>query len=159
MASSKTTESTEVPPAQEPRAVYEVRLDEKHKNDGVMQSEAYKAGSTMQKVLASKYFPPGEGTSTLKVTILSVSKGSRWGRICCGEVGVGWAVLKSEWCLTRDGKNLTPPKIETTRDSGAAGTKDANAEYGENQIVDDLARAAGDTIGPKATAALLQIDK
>lgn len=156
---SKTTESTEEPPVQDSRVVYEVKLDEKHKNDGAMQSDAYKVGSTMQKVLASKYFPVGEGTATLKVTILSVSKGSRWGRICCGELGLGWAVLRTEWCLTRDGKNLTQPKLETTKDSGAIGIKDANAEYGEKQIVMDLAQAAGDRIGAKATAALLQIDK
>jgi len=158
------TQTTDVPPTsqEKSRVTYEVKLSEKHNMDGKKQSEAYRVGSQMKKVLASSiYFPPSDEDDavSLKVKILSVTKGSRWGRICCGEFGVGWAVLKTEWCLTRDGKSLTALNMETTRDSGAAGTKDGDANYSEKQIVDELAQAAANTIGVKAKAALLQINK
>lgn len=158
MAGETTKPSVDATPLQEGRVIYEVKLDEKHNKDGKKQSEAYRVGSQMQKVLASpNYFPPNE--VTLKLTVSSISKGSRWGRICCGECGVGWAVLKTEWCLTRNGKNLTSPKTETTRDSGAIGTKDGDPNFSEKQIVDDLAHAAANRIGAKAKAAVLQIEK
>jgi hypothetical protein len=150
--SHKEAKEPTVLPTQEARVFYEVKLDPKLANDGQAQSEAYRAGSQMTKVLAAQYFKPSEGDVTLKVAVLSISKGSRWGRICCGECGVGWASLTTEWCLTRDGKDLSTPIKHTTLDSGAAGTKDGDKNFAKKELVDSLAKRAAHEIGKKAMA-------
>jgi hypothetical protein len=47
------------------------------------------------------FFPPNKGDITLKITVMACSEGSRCGRICCGELGVGWVMLDCDWLLMR----------------------------------------------------------
>jgi hypothetical protein len=96
-----------------------------------------------------------ERATTLNVTITACSEGSRCGRICCGELGVGWVVLKASWHLSRDNKQLTEPTKERFRDSGAIGCADlCDEKFGEHALLTTLTTAAAHTIATKATRAL-----
>lgn len=142
------------------RVWYEVKLSpEADAKDPKKMSEAYKVGAILNKTLSGdQYFPPNQGDITVKVIILKINKGSRWGRICCGEAGMGWASLDVDWCLLRqDGKEVSPVKRERVKDSGALGTRDANQEFSETQIVEDMASRAANQVGAKAKAAALQL--
>lgn len=139
------------------RVWYEVKLSPEDAKDPKKMSEAYKVGTILTKTL-SGYFPPDQGEITVKVIILKINKGSRWGRICCGEAGMGWASLDVDWCLLdRDGKEITPLKRERAKDSGALGTRDGNKEFSETLIVEDMASRAANQVGAKAKAAALQL--
>jgi hypothetical protein len=91
------------------------------------------------------FLPTSKGNIILKITVLACSGGSRFGRICCAELGVGWVMLDCEWLLmTGDAKltkttKPTKPKTESLRSSGAIGFTDVcDASYGENTISNDL---------------------
>uniref|UniRef100_A0A7S3LFD6 Uncharacterized protein n=1 Tax=Amphora coffeiformis TaxID=265554 RepID=A0A7S3LFD6_9STRA len=48
-------------------------------------------------------FQPSPDTSgpILHVDVLQCTQGSRCGRICCAELGMGWVVLEVSWRLTQ----------------------------------------------------------
>jgi hypothetical protein len=106
--------------------------------------------------LYSWYTTNKEDAITLNVTIIACSEGSRWGRMCCGELGVGWVLLKLNWhLLSKDNKRLTNPTGERLRDSGALGFADLCEEnFGEQRMLTYLASEAADTIAMKARSAL-----
>jgi hypothetical protein len=103
----------------------------------------------------ASYITKNEKAITLNVTITACSEGSRLGRICCGELGVGWVVLKLKWHLSKDNKRLTEPTKERFRDSGAIGLADVCADnFGEQTMLTYLASEAAKTIARKASNAL-----
>jgi len=71
----------------------------------------------------------------LHVNIDNCTPGSRWGRMCCGELGVGWAVLCISWSVedgNKVGMNRNKKEFAT---SGAIGLDDVCDEnVGENFI-------------------------
>jgi hypothetical protein len=96
-----------------------------------------------ERIEKGDFFPTSKGDITLKISVLACSEGSRCGRICCAELGVGWVMLDCEWLLmTGDATKLTKPtkpKTESLRSSGAIGFRDVcDANYGENTILNDL---------------------
>lgn len=89
-----------------------------------------------------------KGSNTLTIDILQCTEGSRWGRVCCSEVGVGWVVLEVSWKLVA-GKEVippdaTPPKIlcegtKKLRDGGNLGFADlCEPKLGESTLVEDM---------------------
>jgi hypothetical protein len=104
----------------------------------------------------SWYTTNKEEAITLNVTIIACSEGSRWGRICCGELGVGWVLLKLNWhLLSQDNKRLTEPTEEKFRDSGAIGCVDmCEDKFGEQTMLTCFASEAARTIARKASSAL-----
>jgi hypothetical protein len=104
------------------------------------------------------FFPPNKGDITLKITVVACSEGSRCGRICCGELGVGWVMLDCDWLLMRGDTKLTKPKTESLRSSGALGFTDVcEANYGENTILNDLCYKMAETIGQESAMALSRL--
>jgi hypothetical protein len=107
-----------------------------------------------ERIEKGDFFPTSKGDITLKITVLACSEGSRCGRICCAELGVGWVVLECEWLLMRGDAILTV-KTEKLRDSGAIGFADlSDADYGHDTLVYELSLKMARTIGHKADLAL-----
>ena len=77
----------------------------------------------------------------LTLEIIRCTEGSRWGRICCAELGEGWIILKIRWALTIEGSPETvlatgESKLE---DSGNIGCSDlCDSNYGEHALLDIL---------------------
>jgi hypothetical protein len=80
-----------------------------------------------------------ESTLSIQLKIKRCSEGSRWGRICCGELGMGWSLLFVEWTLVeKDAENdgtLIGPEVVQCRNSGAIGFVDVcESDYGEKSV-------------------------
>jgi hypothetical protein len=109
----------------------------------------------LETIQSGNFFPPNKGDITLKVTVMACSEGSRCGRICCGELGVGWVMLDCEWLLARGDAKLTEPRTEKLRDSGAIGFSDVcEANYGQHLLLNELCYKMSEQIGTKSARAL-----
>lgn len=166
LAATTTTTTTTTTYASPPvRIVCEVNLrpQDEHRSNRIAMADI--VAKQITKTLTGTAFFPSTSSSnnedavTLYITISACSEGSRWGRIWCGELGVGWAVLRVGWCLlTQGGDPLTKPCTEVFRDSGAVGFQDlCNAHHGENQVLDSMCFLAANHVGAKAKAAILSI--
>jgi hypothetical protein len=139
------------------RVAFEVKLrpkDQKVPNRVTMANDVVER---MSETILQKgnFFPPNKRDITLKVTVVACSEGSRWGRICCGELGVGWVMLDCEWLLARGDTKLTEPTTETLRSSGAAGFSDVcDANFGQNTLLNELCYKMSEQIGNKSAKAL-----
>jgi hypothetical protein len=72
----------------------------------------------------------------LNLNILQCTEGSRWGRICCGELGLGWIVLETKWELVDEKGCVLVKGASKLRDSGALGCVDMCAnDYGEQSLL------------------------
>jgi hypothetical protein len=100
-----------------------------------------------------------EGGIALITTVVACSVGSRWGRMCCGELGAGWVVLHVQWHLeNEDGMKLTEPKTEKVRDSGVIGFEDlCDADFGPHTVKFELSKRAAKTISAEAKSAILRM--
>lgn len=114
---------------------------------------AEKAKASMVEVFKDQF--SGEGGVELKISFLQCTKGSRWGRMCCGELGMGWVVLELDWSLVEGDKVLKQPAKFKLRDSGAAGISDlCDSDYGENVLLTQLCQEAARKIVREATPVL-----
>lgn len=100
-----------------------------------------------------------EGGIGLTATVTACSIGSRWGRMLCGELGVGWIVLHVQWYLeNEDGMKLTEPKTVKIRDSGVIGVEDiCDVNFGPHTMKYELSKQAVKRISADVKVALLQI--
>ena len=97
----------------------------------------------------------------LTVTLLQCTEGSRWGRICCGELGVGWVVLEIQWKLTDTVTSIVLTKgTKKLRDSGAIGFVDmCKSDMGEVALLDEMTPKLANKIALASLNALQQPDK
>lgn len=80
-----------------------------------------------------------QGSRTLSIEILECTDGSRWGRICCAELGYGWIILDARWKVKdMDGKILKQG-TKVWNDSGAIGLDDVcESDLGEKRLLGDM---------------------
>lgn len=98
----------------------------------------------------------GRPDAAIDINIEMCTEGSRWGRICCGELGMGWIVLNLTWQLQG---NPEPARRIKLRDSGAIGFTDVcEPNYGENLLLNDMTVRAARKITKEALE-LLQTTK
>jgi hypothetical protein len=138
------------------RVVFELELRPKDQKMPDRVTLANKVVERMSETIQQgNFFPPNKGDITLKIAVVACSEGSRCGRICCGELGMGWVMLDCDWLLMRDDAKLTKPKTESLRSSGAIGFTDiCDANFGENTILNDLCYKMAEKIGKKSATAL-----
>jgi hypothetical protein len=137
------------------RLVFEVMLKDKKVTPRQLTLANEVVTRMTETIQKGHFFPPNAGDITLTITIVACSEGSRYGRLCCGELGVGWVVLECEWLLMRGDVKLTTTKTEKLRDSGAIGFADlCDANYGENTLLMDLCVRMAVQIGKKSAIAL-----
>jgi len=78
---------------------------------------------------------PSTENRILRVNIHNCTTGSRWGRLCCGWLGVGWAEFSISWSV-EDGNKVVTNHQKKFATSGAIGLDDTcNANVGENFIM------------------------
>lgn len=83
------------------------------------------------------------------------SEGSSMGHMCCGELGVGWAVFEVEWYLLQGDTRLTPTEKEHFGDSGGTGFADlCDRDYGEHAVLVKMSGKAGEKIIATVTSQL-----
>lgn len=76
----------------------------------------------------------------LNIKILQCTEGSRMGRICCAEMGVGWVVLEIQWALKDEKGNVLANGSKKLQDSGNIGIADLCAsDIGERRLLDTMA--------------------
>ena len=81
---------------------------------------------------------------TLSIVVLQCTAGSRWGRACCAELGMGWVVLEIQWKLTSsstgdDTVACLAQGCEKRRDAGNMGFGDfCSSDVGERALFDDM---------------------
>jgi hypothetical protein len=157
---SETTKVEPAPPSADKnttiRVVFELELRPKDQKVPDRVTLANKVVERMSEtIFRGNFFPPSKGDITLKITVVACSEGSRWGRICCGELGMGWVMLDCDWLLMRGDAKLTEPKTQSLRSSGAIGFTDmCDENFGENTILNDLCYKMAEKIGKKSAAAL-----
>jgi len=91
---------------------------------------------------------PNNNKLTLHINIVRCSDGSRAGRMCFGELGMGWALLFLRWRLSNDQTKDTVlgPFEEKFRDSAAAGCADlCDPMFGDNTV-----KRMASILGPNA---------
>jgi hypothetical protein len=138
------------------RLAFEVELRPKDQKVPGRVALANKVVERMSETIQrGSFFPPNKGDITLKIKVVACSEGSRCGRICCGELGVGWVKLDCEWLLMRGDAKLTKPKTESLRSSGAIGFSDVyDANYGENTLLNNLYYEMATQIAKNSATAL-----
>jgi len=78
---------------------------------------------------------PSRSNRILRVSVDNCTPGSRWGRMCCGWLGVGWAVLYISWSV-EDGNKVVTNHQKKYATSGAIGLDDTCDElFGEHFIM------------------------
>ena len=92
----------------------------------------------------------------LNLNILQCTEGSRWGRICCGELGAGWIVLEIKWELIDEKKGCVLVKGRSKlRDSVAIGCADVcESNYGEENLLNTMTPNLATEIKSKSRAFL-----
>jgi hypothetical protein len=94
-------------------------------------------------------------TLTLHVQITRCTPGSRAGRICCGELGCGWAVLFVKWSISESGEMIIASHTEKYTSSGLCGLEDiCESTVGEDFIYEAVRAIAPGDIVKKAVIAL-----
>jgi len=93
---------------------------------------------------------------SLNLNILQCTEGSRWGRMCCAEVGVGWIVLEIKWELIDENKGCVLVKgASKLRDSAAIGFADlCESNYGEENLLNTMTPNLATEIKSKSRAFL-----
>ena len=91
------------------------------------------------------------GSTVLNLSILQCTEGDRWGRICCGELGVGWIVLEIEWNLKDEKGCVLVQGASKLRDSGVVGFSDlCDNYYGEKNLINTLTPKLAEEIKSKS---------
>ena len=91
------------------------------------------------------------GSTVLNLSILQCTEGDRWGRICCGELGVGWIVLEIEWKLKDEKGCVLVNGASKLRDSGVVGCSDlCDNYYGEKNLINTLTPKLAEEIKSKS---------
>ncbi|KAL3893227.1 MAG: hypothetical protein SGARI_008304 [Bacillariaceae sp.] len=82
-----------------------------------------------------------DGKQTIKIDILQCTEGSRCGRICCSEIGVGWVVLEIKWQLLQGKRDIVVAQgKDKLRDGGSIGCADmCSSDVGENALLKQMA--------------------
>jgi|EP00979_Chaetoceros_neogracilis_P008944 hypothetical protein len=94
-------------------------------------------------------------TLTLHVQITRCTPGSRAGRICCGELGLGWALLFVKWSISEGGEIIIASHTEKYTSSGFIGLDDiCESTVGEDFIFKAVRAIAPGDIVKKAVIAL-----
>ena len=95
-------------------------------------------------------------TLALHINITRCTPGSRAGRVCCGELGVGWALLFIQWSISEGGdKIVIASGTEKYRSSGALGCDDiCESTVGEDFVCKVARSTAPGDIVKNATIAL-----
>ena len=94
-------------------------------------------------------------TEVLTLNIIQCTDGSRWGRMCCGELGVGWIVLEIKWRLIDEYQSVLVEGASKLHHSGGIGCADImEKDFGENSLLNSLAPKLAEEIKAKILSSI-----
>mmetsp|Transcript_48506 Transcript_48506/g.48867 ORF Transcript_48506/g.48867 Transcript_48506/m.48867 type:complete len:135 (-) Transcript_48506:106-510(-) len=90
----------------------------------------------------------------LKLDINSCTKGSRWGRMCCAELGMGWIKLQVKWTLMLEKELLVEGTWKGDDAAGIGFTDLCDSDAGENILLHKLVPKLAADIKAKTRSSL-----